>query len=281
MLAADESRGRDDMIPQGKVNLHTHTYYCRHGSGNIFDYMVWAEKENIEVLGFSEHVPLPNGLLAASRLKPETLPFFWKEFEAAAEKYPRIRMLRALEGECIPELMNYQKEMKEAWQLDYMIASNHYIWRNGNKCVFPALPDSADLKLIAEQSIALIESGLGLFFAHPDLFFAYGCPWNDESRAVSRTIIECAKAHRLPLEINGYGMRKDAITDSVGVERKRYPVREFWELAAEIGGVEVVCNSDAHTPSAVWGRVPELCAWARELGMPVVNQRLAAGIPVK
>lgn len=264
-----------------KVNLHTHTCCCRHGSGNIADYMIWAEREKFDVLGFSEHVPLPGGLLSSTRIRLETLPFFWKEFDEAARNYPQIRLLRAFEGEYIPELMNFQKELKESQKLDYMISSNHYIWLNGRNTQFPLENDPAALKLIAEQSIKLIESGLGIFFAHPDLFFAYGCPWTPDSKAASKDIIEAAKAHHLPLEINAYGNRKQPITAADGKVRQRYPVREFWELAAEIGGIEVVCSSDAHTPSALWRAVPEIMAWADELKLPVVNERLAAEILAK
>ena len=269
------------MFSGGKINLHNHTYYCRHGSGNVADYMYWAEKENIKVLAFSEHVPLPNEVLLRSRMRIETLPFLWKEMEEAAAGYPDIILLRALEGEYIPEFMNFQKELKEAHNLDFMIASNHYIWRDGHDVTFPSVTDKEALKASADQSIALIESGLGIFFAHPDLFFALGCPWSDETRAVSKAIIECAKAYKMPLEINAYGMRKSMITDADGIKRLRYPKREFWELAAEIGGIEVVCNSDAHTPRAIWRAVPECIAWAEELGFPVVNERLAREILAK
>lgn len=266
------------MFESGKINLHTHTYYCRHGSGNVADYMFWARKENVKILAFSEHVPLPDELLLRSRMRIETLPYLWQEMAEASAEYPEIRLLRALEGEYIPELMNYQKELKEAHKLDFMIASNHYIWLDGHNNQFPEVTDKSALKIIAEQSIALIESGLGIFFAHPDLFFAYGMPWSEESKAVSKDIIECAKAHKMPLEINAYGLRKVLITDADGVKRHRYPKKEFWELAAEIGGVEVVCNSDAHTPSAIWRAVPENLAWAAELGLPVVNERLVKEI---
>ena len=77
----------------GKINLHTHTYMCQHGSGNIADYMVWAEKENFEVLGFSEHIPLPDELLFKSRPRVSQLPFLWKEIDEAAQKYPDITLL--------------------------------------------------------------------------------------------------------------------------------------------------------------------------------------------
>ena len=264
-----------------KVNLHTHTCCCRHGSGNIADYMVWAEREKFDVLGFSEHVPLPGGLLKTTRIPLETLPYFWKEFDEAAQKYPQIKLLRALEGEYIPELMNFQKELKEIWHLDYMIASNHYIWLNGNKESFPGESNPAALKIITEQSIKLMESGLGIFFAHPDLYFAYGCPWTPDSKAAAKDIIEAAKALHMPLEINAYGIRKQPITAADGQVRKRYPIKEFWELVAEIGGIEVVCSSDAHTPSALWRAMPEIIAWADELGLPVINERLAKEILAK
>jgi histidinol-phosphatase (PHP family) len=262
----------------GKVNLHTHTYCCRHGSGNIADYMVWAEREKFAVLGFSEHVPLPGGLLGTTRIRPELLQDFWKELDEAAEKYPHIKLPRALEGEYIPELMEYQKELKESQHLDYMIASNHYIWQNGTKNQFPTENDPEALKIIVEQSIKLMESRLGIFFAHPDLFFAYGAPWTPDSKAASKDILEAAKALKVPLEINAYGIRKQPITAADGLVRKRYPIKEFWELAAETGGIEVVCSSDAHTPSALWRAMPEILQWADELGLPVINERLAAEI---
>ena len=262
----------------GKVNLHTHTYRCRHGSGNLADYMVWAERENFAVLGFSEHVPFVDGLLGKTRIRVELLGELWQEIDVEQQKYPGIKLLRALEGEYIPELMNYQKELKEAHKLDYMIASNHYMWLDGQKVDFPPVNDPASLKIIAEQSIKLIESGLGIFFAHPDMFFAYGCPWTPDSKAASRDIIEAAKAYKMPLEINAYGIRKQPITAADGLLRQRYPIRAFWELAAEIGGIEVVCSSDAHTPSALWRGMPEILEWARELELPVINERLAAEI---
>ena len=261
-----------------KVNLHTHTHACRHGSGNVADYMVWAEREKFDVLGFSEHVPLPDKLLCTTRIPLEVLPDFWKEMDEAQKQYPQIKLLRALEGEYIPELMNFQKELKEAWDLDYMIASNHYIWLNGTKNQFPDVCDPAALKVIVEQSIELMESGLGIFFAHPDLFFAYGCPWTEESKAASKDIIEAAKSLGVPLEINAYGIRKQPITAADGLVRKRYPIKQFWELVAETGGIEVVCSSDAHTPSALWRAMPEILSWADELGLPVINEKLAQKI---
>ena len=266
------------MFPNDKVNLHSHTYYCRHGSGNVADHMVWAEKAGLRVLGFSEHVPLPGGLLPGTRMNVRLQPFFWREVEEAQARFPDIRILRAYEGEYIPELRNYLRELKEEWRLDYMILSNHFVWENGSPTEFPPTADVSLLKKAARQIIANLESGDGPFMAHPDLIFHHGCPWCAESKAVSRDIIECARACRIPLEINAYGMRKVTLTDADGVHRIRYPMRQFWELAGEIGGVEVVCNSDSHVPGAIVKKIPECLAWAEEFGLTVVNGKLAEAL---
>ena len=101
-----------------KVNLHTHTHSCRHGSGNIADYMFWAEREKFDVLGFSEHVPLPGGLLGTTRIKMENLSFFWKEFDEAVDFFDWDR--------------------SRAWYMDIAGSDRDFIYaiskRNG--CVF-------------------------------------------------------------------------------------------------------------------------------------------------
>ena len=49
---------------QNEVNLHTHSFYCRHGEGKISEYVKKAEeKVLLKVLGFSEHAPLPDKIL--------------------------------------------------------------------------------------------------------------------------------------------------------------------------------------------------------------------------
>ena len=42
-----------------KTNFHTHTFRCGHAVGNEEAMVKSAIEEGIEVLGFSEHVPLP------------------------------------------------------------------------------------------------------------------------------------------------------------------------------------------------------------------------------
>ncbi|HOV64555.1 MAG TPA: PHP domain-containing protein, partial [Spirochaetia bacterium] len=43
------------------INLHTHTYRCKHAVGDVPDYLTCAEAAGITTLGFSDHTPYPDG----------------------------------------------------------------------------------------------------------------------------------------------------------------------------------------------------------------------------
>ena len=49
-------------------NLHTHSFYCGHGSGMIKEYADRAEEKDFDILGFSEHIPFRDGFLSKSRM---------------------------------------------------------------------------------------------------------------------------------------------------------------------------------------------------------------------
>ena len=40
-----------------KANYHTHTRWCRHGSGEIEDFVREAIKKGLDTLAVTEHVP--------------------------------------------------------------------------------------------------------------------------------------------------------------------------------------------------------------------------------
>ena len=51
-----------------KYNLHTHSFYCGHGSGTIKEYADFAQASGYEVFGFSEHIPFPDNHFKSSRM---------------------------------------------------------------------------------------------------------------------------------------------------------------------------------------------------------------------
>ena len=66
-------------------------------------------------------------------------------------------------------------------------------------------------------------------------------------------ILSLCKDKNIPIEVNGYGILKNQITDDKGILRYQYPYEDFWQFAKSFG-VKVVCNSDAHRPEdALYG----------------------------
>lgn len=43
-----------------KINFHTHTKRCKHAKGEDKDYIDAAIKNNLDILGFSDHGPYPD-----------------------------------------------------------------------------------------------------------------------------------------------------------------------------------------------------------------------------
>ncbi|HPY91565.1 MAG TPA: hypothetical protein PLT23_12610, partial [Lentisphaeria bacterium] len=94
------------------------------------------------------------------------------------------------------------------------------------------------------------------------------------------SIVEAAVACQVPLEINAYGLRKKMVVDSDGC-RHLYPLRRFWEIAAEYDDLQVVVNSDAHLPEDVWGNTDDAIRLAQELRLRVVNDSLDEDIRIR
>ena len=115
----------------------------------------------------------------------------------------------------------------------------------------------------------IMESGLFAFIAHPDLL---GCSiefWNEDLTSCSRDILSAAEETRIPLEINGYGMRKEPVQTSKG-PRPQYPWPPFWELASEYD-IQVVCNSDAHRPQDALASLEETLQLAKQFDLKIAD----------
>lgn len=85
--------------------------------------------------------------------------------------------------------------------------------------------------------------------AHPDLFDNSYLTWDNNTIHASRDMLAAAAELQVPLEINGYGLRKAKIDTPTGT-RTMYPWLPFWELASEYD-VRVIVNSDVHQPEDV------------------------------
>ena len=261
-----------------KVNLHTHSFYCRHGSGTIDEYVAYAKSEGLGLLGFSEHCPLPDReYQKGNRMEFEELPLYEADIRKAQQENPDIRLLIGAECDWLPDEAGFYR--------DGLLGERHYDYIS---CSVHDMPDASGedhylghfktmdvgtlLKYVKIYTDAL-RSGIFTFGCHPDLFMAGYRRWDADVIAASKDIIQCAIDCNIPLEFNDLGFRKKPIVADDGTVRQPYPVFEFWILASQLG-VTAVTNSDAHKPKDVASHKRSTMVWAKEIGLKLSGWEL-------
>lgn len=239
-------------------NYHTHTYRCKHAVGTVEDYVQAAIENDVQVLGMSDHTPFPNDShWLKVRMAYEELEAYCKEIDEAKEKYKGIKILKGFECEYLKEYHEFYKEvLLGQHEADYLILAGHQIFGTSPWNLRGEVKSlKEELRLYADYLVKGMETGLFTFVAHPDVFGTFYLNWDEEALAASKYIIEAAKAYHMPLEVNGYGLRKPEIITEQGV-RRMYPLHGFWELAGHYD-IEVLANSDAHKPSDIISNIEE------------------------
>jgi len=263
---------------QNEVNLHTHSFYCRHGSGTIAEYVEQAEKDGLKVLGFSEHCPLPDReFCKGERMDFPELPYYESDVQEAKNK-SSIHILLGAECDWVPgEEAYYRDELLGRRGYDYITCAIHNMEDpNTGNLTYLGRISAMNTKLLAEYVglyTAGLASGMFLFGCHPDLIFAGYKKWDSNAKAASLDIIRCAKQYNMPLEINDYGLRKKPIETDEGL-RPAYPLRQFWEMVMTEGGIRVVTNSDAHRAVDVAAHNIKATEFAQSLGIEFASYEL-------
>lgn len=235
-----------------KTNFHTHTYRCQHADGDIFDYCQAAIDAGLEILGFSDHTPLPDGRWHSVRMSMDQLDEYVEKIEAAKKEFPQLQIFAGLECEYLPEYEGfYRKTLLGEYGLDYLNCGTHFYPYNGTMySSHYCIDNPAKLASYTRCLIEGINSGLFTFMTHPDLFACQYLQWDAKAIECSKLILSESQKCKVPLELNGYGVIRGQITGSDQKPRWPYPYDNFWRLAAEYD-IEVVINSDAHSPDNI------------------------------
>lgn len=255
-----------------KVNWHSHTFRCKHAEGDVADYCRTAIENGVKTLGISDHMPTPDGRWSSVRMTLEELPDYCRATRLAAEEFPDLDIYLGLECEYIAEYHNFYKdEFIGRHGIEFLSGAIHlYPYKDGWRSAYSAdcLNDTAALAAYTRHMLEVIDSGLFVFIAHPDLFGAFYDLWDAETEAAARDIAEAARETHIPLEINAYGLRKQFKVTSAG-ERPMYPWLPFWEIVAEVGA-PVIVNSDAHRPQDIAAKIDECFEIVRKFDLQLV-----------
>lgn len=244
------------------ANYHTHTARCGHAQGKDREYVEKAIEFGFSELGFSEHAPMPfpDGLpkanldrLLAMRMKMHETDAYFESLISLREEYKNdIKIHIGFEVEyfdcCFDKFIEYIKD----YPVDYLILGQHFGDPYCDPMTYNGVQTHSNeaLKNYVDSVIKAIESEKITYIAHPDLIF-YRRSLEIYEREMAM-LINSAKEHKVPLEINFYGLQ----------EVRNYPTLPFWQLADEIG-CDVVFGSDAHRPENLLN--PFAYKYAREM----------------
>lgn len=234
-----------------KINFHTHTQRCKHASGEDVDYINAAIKNNLNILGFSDHGPYPDNRLGL-RMNFNELEEYKSNLENLKIKFKNFIDIKiGLEIEYLFSDDFYYNYLKNELKFDYLALGQHlFLNSNGELKNTYSLQNTKDYIEYAESICLGIKSGYFNFVAHPDLMFINDFPWDENCDKACDLIINTAKELDFILEFNANGIRR-GIKKYCDGERFPYPYEKFWNKVS-LAGVKTIINSDCHSPKELW-----------------------------
>lgn len=220
------------------MNLHTHTYRCRHASGREREYIENAIAGGLTTLGFADHVPypFPDGYQSGFRMLCNEMDDYVDTLLSLREEYKgQIDIKIGYEAEYYPKFFKDMLKLITSREVDYIILGQHFLDNEIGSMHVGRTDDESILAKFVDQEIEALSTGVYTYAAHPDNMHFRG----DEKifdKHYTR-LIEFAKSKNIPLEINLLGVR----------DHRDYPHERFIQLCGEIGA-EVCIGCDAHSP---------------------------------
>ncbi len=218
------------------ANYHTHTFRCHHATETERDYIELAIERGLEVLGFSDHVPMPfpDGHRSRFRVRTEDLEDYIRSLEALRQEYAdRIEILIGFEAEYYPDLFEDMLSLIGRYDYDYLIMGQHYVGNEDGSYNPTPTEDPAKLKQYVDQVLYGLATGRFTYLAHPDIlnYTPEDEVYTEQMTRLARGCLEMG----IPLEINCLGLEQG----------RSYPRDSFWDIAAGVGNTAVI-GCDAH-----------------------------------
>lgn len=229
-----------------RVDLHNHTYLCKHALGTMEDYVQKAIDEKIDVFGFSDHNPM--ALDKKHRMEDKYKVDYIQMFEDVKKQFEgEIKLLFAYEFDFLEYGMD-KKLLKE--KVDYLIGSVHiidnFIVDDEKKIKEYALKvgqfrnkDALTLwQNYFDQIEKMAKSGYFNIVGHIDLIklLTNENPKKD-IRLIAKNALKAIKKSNMTVEINAAGLRKAV--------KEIYPSKILLEEIF-LYDIPITFGSDAH-----------------------------------
>jgi histidinol-phosphatase (PHP family) len=234
------------------IDCHIHTSACGHADGEVQDYVQAAEESGVDVITFTEHMPLPEGMDPEEEyaLRLDEVDLYVESVRRASTRSSSVRVLLGAEIDWIPSHVDIARSAASAHDFDMVLGSVHFLddWAFDD----PRLIGRWDTVSVEEvweayfeQLIAAAGSGIYDVMAHPDLVKKFGHRMSGSATSLYRRAAATFASSEVAIEVSSAGLRKPC--------QELYPAQEFLVECAR-HGVRATVGSDAHSPSEVgWG----------------------------
>jgi len=249
-----------------RVDLHNHTYLCKHATGIMEDYVQRAIDEKIDVFGFSDHNPMY--LDKRHRMEDKYKNDYIDMFNDVKKTFQKdIKLLFAYEFDYLDYGMNTDL-LKE--KMDYVIGSVHFIkdYMVDDPKMIEAyakrslLFKNKDADLLwqdyFEQIKKMAQSGHFNIVGHIDLvkLLTVEQPKKD-IRIIVKDALKAIKKSGMSVEINAAGLRKS--------QKETYPSKKLLEEIYSYD-IPITFGSDGHAVDQI-GYKKDYCeSLAKEVG---------------
>jgi histidinol-phosphatase (PHP family) len=260
------------------ANFHNHSEYCD-GVGTLESHIQAAINQNVKVLGFSSHAPLPFATPWA--MPSDKLAKYSKEIEFLRQKYGALlELYLGLEVDYIPKAISPTDPAIQQLNLDFTIGSVHFVdastegkpWEidNTTKIFKAGLSDIfADnikkaIKRYYELTRKMLKKNTPDILGHLDKikihnknehFFSEKEKWY--KKEIQDTLEVVAKVGCV-LEVNTSAIYKKGLSD---------PYPSYWVLSEALEQqIPIMINSDAHSNDKITQQFAEVAQKLLKIG---------------
>lgn len=220
------------------VDLHNHTKYCKHATGEMEEFVKEAIVKGVDVFGFSCHAPM--SFDSDHRMNFEEMLVYEVEIDRLKQKYDKeIEILSAYE---VDYLKGYLEECVLKRDVDYLIGSVHFInqWGFDNpSSIFEYKNRNIDevYKEYYTLMLEMVNSGHFDIVGHFDLIKVFNFLPNNLPTNEIDELLKAIKISNMTIEINSSGLRKPV--------SQTYPSEDILKMAYAYD-IPITFSSDAH-----------------------------------
>lgn len=256
------------------LDLHTHSKYSKHATGEVEDVVKSAIAKGVQVLCLTDHAPYM--VDSDNRILESELHDYVNEVRFIASRYSdKIKVFVGLEVDYHPDHENYIANLLQSVEVDYVIGAIHYVYIDGERI------NVWDIESLSSEEFTnnyflymkhMISSGFFDSIAHPDTIMRGGIsPREFYERFLP--LAQEMKSRGVSYEINCSSRSKpnyDPKTKSKTIGEAVYP---NYELVATLvdQGLSFTVGSDAHKPSDVGNEIRENLELCMKIGMETIT----------